>query len=164
MFSRGQIYTYFRTSVEHNKYLMADDDGRGCVRCFFVILPQRLRRFFKKCFRNLKKASGKFKRYFVIILDEVHERRLNTDFLIGMLSGVISARQVKLESGKEYAEQQKALLSGRTVSPGQQVFPLKVVLMSATMRIEDFINNRKLFRDPPPVIDQGGQAHPPSKY
>ncbi|CAL9028025.1 unnamed protein product [Prunus brigantina] len=76
-----------------------------------------------------------------------------------MLSGVISACHVKLDV-KEYAEQQQAVLSGRTTIPGQQVFPLKLVLMSATLRIEDFINNRKLFRDPPPVIDVSTRQFP----
>ncbi|KAH0970332.1 hypothetical protein GBA52_022488 [Prunus armeniaca] len=104
----------------------------------------------------LQKASDKFKLYSVIILDEVHELRLNTDLLIGMLSGVISARH----NDKSWAEQQKVVLSGRTTSPGQQVFPLKLVLMSATLRIEDFINNRKLFRDPPPDRDVSARQFP----
>ncbi|CAB4318990.1 unnamed protein product [Prunus armeniaca] len=69
----------------------------------------------------LQKASDKFKRYSVIILDEVHELRLNTDLLIGMLSGVISARH----NDKSWAERQKVVLSRRTTSPGQQVFSVK---------------------------------------
>ncbi|KAL6293797.1 hypothetical protein ACE6H2_001939 [Prunus campanulata] len=64
-----------------------------------------------------------------------------------MLSHVIRAREGKL------AEQQREVLSGRTISTGQQIFPLKLVLMSATLRVEDFMSGRKLFRNPPPVIE-----------
>ncbi|KAG6745055.1 hypothetical protein POTOM_051697 [Populus tomentosa] len=87
------------------------------------------------------------KRYSVIIVDEAHERSVKTDILIGMLSRVIQLRQ------KKYEQQQKMVLSSQSLSPENMIFPLKLVLMSATLRVEDFISERRLFHDPPPVIN-----------
>lgn len=33
------------------------------------------------------------------------------------------------------------------------IFPLKLVLMSATLRVEDFVSGKRLFRNPPPVLE-----------
>uniref|UniRef100_A0A2P2KP63 RNA helicase n=1 Tax=Rhizophora mucronata TaxID=61149 RepID=A0A2P2KP63_RHIMU len=94
------------------------------------------------------------KRYSVLILDEAHERSVNTDILIGMLSRIIHLRQ------KIYEDQQRMILSGQSISPENMIFPLKLILMSATLRVEDFVSGRRLFPNPPPVIEIPARQFP----
>lgn len=58
-----------------------------------------------------------------------------------------------LELQKLYIEQQEKVLSGMHISPENMVTQLKLILMSATLRVEDFVSDRRLFRNPPPVIE-----------
>ncbi|GAV51821.1 hypothetical protein ZYGR_0AF02920 [Zygosaccharomyces rouxii] len=84
----------------------------------------------------------KLSKYSSIIIDEAHERNINTDILIGMLS-----RCVKLRA-KEHAK-----------NPEQNK-KLKLVVMSATLRVADFSENLALFSSPPPVLNVEARQFP----
>ena len=81
-------------------------------------------------------------KYSVIIIDEAHERSVNTDILIGMLSRIVDLRA---SMNKE----------------DDKIRPLKLVIMSAALRISDFLENRTLFRHgPPPLVQVEGRQYP----
>ncbi|KAI1108018.1 DEAH-box RNA helicase [Nemania sp. NC0429] len=78
--------------------------------------------------------------YSAVIIDEAHERSLNTDILIGMLSRTVKLREeMSVEDPK--------------------ISPLKLIIMSATLRISD-VTNSTLFPSPPPVLDIEGRQYP----
>lgn len=81
-------------------------------------------------------------KYSAIIVDEAHERSINTDILIGVLSRVVRLREELWKEGKEAAK------------------PLRLIIMSATLRVTDFTNNTSLFPSPPPVVNVNARQHP----
>ncbi|GFR51442.1 hypothetical protein Agub_g13735, partial [Astrephomene gubernaculifera] len=91
--------------------------------------------------------------YSVVIVDEAHERALNTDLLLGMLSRVVPLRR------RLWREQQEAIARGERPT-GQLVYPLKLIIMSATLRTADFTENKRLFAVPPPVINVPARQFP----
>nr|OQO30383.1 hypothetical protein B0A51_02343 [Rachicladosporium sp. CCFEE 5018] len=82
-------------------------------------------------------------KYSAIVVDEAHERSVNTDILIGMLSRIVPLRaQLAGEQPTRYS-------------------PLKLVIMSATLRVSDFIQNDRLFKGVvPPIVEAEGRQHP----
>ncbi|KAF7299047.1 hypothetical protein MIND_00853000 [Mycena indigotica] len=81
-------------------------------------------------------------KYSVIIIDEAHERSMNTDILIGVLSRVLRLREDMWKAGTA------------------NVKPLRLIIMSATLRVSDFAENKTLFPVPPPVINVSARQHP----
>jgi len=65
------------------------------------------------------------RKYGAIVIDEAHERNLNTDVLLGLLSKSLPLRRKAAEEGT--------------------LPPLKLMVMSATLRVEDFLENERLF-------------------
>ncbi|KAM0264291.1 hypothetical protein ACHAQJ_000781 [Trichoderma viride] len=81
------------------------------------------------------------RKYSAVVIDEAHERSVNTDILIGMLSRVIKLRT-------ELSQEDPTIK------------PLKLIIMSATLRVEDMTMNPSLFSTPPPVVEVEGRQHP----
>lgn len=80
-------------------------------------------------------------KYSVIVIDEAHERSVNTDILIGMLSRIVETRA-------ELAMKQTTFK------------PLKLIIMSATLKTTDFQSNKTLFRKYlPPIIEVEGRQY-----
>ncbi|ORZ21480.1 P-loop containing nucleoside triphosphate hydrolase protein [Absidia repens] len=81
-------------------------------------------------------------KYSTLIIDEAHERNLNTDILIGVVSRVLKLRADLSREDR------------------QRIKPLRVVIMSATLRVSDFTENKALFPTPPPVINVNARQFP----
>uniref|UniRef100_A0AAY5EEL2 RNA helicase n=1 Tax=Electrophorus electricus TaxID=8005 RepID=A0AAY5EEL2_ELEEL len=70
-------------------------------------------------------------KYSVIIIDEAHERSVYTDILIGLLSRIVPLRN-----------------------------KVTHICQVSTLRVEDFTENKRLFRIPPPVIKVEARQFP----
>lgn len=79
------------------------------------------------------------RKYNAIIIDEAHERGVNCDILIGLLSRAVRRRRQIWDEA----------LNSASDPPSP---PLRLIIMSATLRLCDFTENRQLFPVAPPVM------------
>lgn len=94
----------------------------------------------------LKEIQSDFllKKYSCIIIDEAHERTINIDLLIGFLSRIIKLRN-------------------EMVKTNSSITPLRLIIMSATLRVNDF-KGKHLFEVEPPVIEVESRQYKVSEH
>ena len=123
----------------------------------------------------LRELGGDFllRKYSAVVVDEAHERSLNTDLLLGLLSRVVGLRRRMADAGvpwphggggRDGAGGEEAAAAAAAAasasSPATVVTPLKLIIMSATLRCADFSENRVLFPSPPPLIHVPARQFP----
>ncbi|EKF37725.1 ATP-dependent RNA helicase, putative [Trypanosoma cruzi marinkellei] len=133
----------------------------GGMVCYHVRYDNNLSDNFKLKFATegivLKEIQSDFllKKYSVVVVDEAHERSLAGDILIGLLSRIVPLRNdLHLEELRKH----KGIVSKTNIKP------LKLVIMSATMRVEDFRENHRLFSIPPPLLNVDARRFPVTNH
>lgn len=88
-------------------------------------------------------------KYSVVIIDEAHERTINTDIILGFLSKVIRLRYILSKNGIQHND--------------NPVYPLRVVIMSATMQVDEFLENPN-FKPKPGFVKVDARQYPVTVY
>ncbi|KAH8878085.1 putative ATP-dependent RNA helicase DHX37 [Schistosoma japonicum] len=93
------------------------------------------------------KQDFELSKYSVIIVDEAHERSIYSDVILGLISLAVRLRRRRF--------------TDNIPTNGKILLPLKLIIMSATLKVNDFAENRRLFpHKPPPVIHIESRQYP----
>lgn len=90
--------------------------------------------------------------YSIVIIDEAHERKVNTDILIGLLSRVVN---IRFKLMREERNRKGPNFEGK-----YDHFPLRLIIMSATLRVKDFTENKTLFPKPVCTVNVEARQFP----
>ena len=97
--------------------------------------------------------------YSVIIIDEAHERTINSDLLIGFISQILKIRYIMWKRKMKYN------YSKDNKNEEKSVLPLRLIIMSATLRVSEFSEN-KIFSDllKPRIVEISSRQYPVHIY
>ena len=92
--------------------------------------------------------------YSVIIIDEAHERTINSDLLIGFISQIIKIRYLLWKRKMKYNDKDNKF-----------ILPLRLIIMSATLRVTEFSEN-KIFQGllKPRIVEISSRQYPVHIY
>ena len=98
--------------------------------------------------------------YSVIIIDEAHERTINSDLLIGFISQILKIRYILWKRKMKYNNN-----SDTNNEEGKFVLPLRLIIMSATLRVTEFSEN-KIFSNllKPRIVEISTRQYPVHIY
>ena len=97
--------------------------------------------------------------YSVIIIDEAHERTINSDLLIGFISQILKIRYILWKRKMKYN------YSNDNKKEEKSVLPLRLIIMSATLRVSEFSEN-KIFSGllKPRIVEISSRQYPVHIY
>ena len=97
--------------------------------------------------------------YSVIIIDEAHERTINSDLLIGFISQILKIRYLMWKKKMKYN------FNDSNNKEEKKVFPLRLIIMSATLRVSEFSEN-KIFEGilKPRIVEISSRQYPVHIY
>ena len=97
--------------------------------------------------------------YSVIIIDEAHERTINSDLLIGFISQILKIRYIMWKRKMKYN------YSNDNKKEEKFVLPLRLIIMSATLRVSEFSEN-KIFSGllKPRIVEISSRQYPVHIY
>ena len=99
--------------------------------------------------------------YSVIIIDEAHERTINSDLLIGFISQILKIRYILWKRKMKY--------NNNNIDTNNEeskfVLPLRLIIMSATLRVTEFSEN-KIFSNllKPRIVEISTRQYPVHIY